>query len=144
MNNLDNQNKLKKQFWLYGVLPLVTVYSVGVILAGYNFINASEDCFISQSCSEIMNKRASVSMSLIQIIMSFLIIYSLWNCYRVFKLSNNGIESSKKIRVRIYVIVFPILAIMASPFLAFSSLSFIETSYISIFLNNFVQIFPVQ
>ena len=144
MNNWDTQNKLKKQFWFYGVLPLVTFYLIGILLAGYNFINASEDCFISQSCSEITNKRASVSMSLLQILMGFLVMYTLWNSYRVFKLSNSGIERAKKIRVRIYVILFPILAIIASPFLAFGSISFIETSYISIFLNNFVQIFPMQ
>ena len=142
INNSKNY-KLKKQFWLYGVFPLVTIYFIGILLAGYNFINSSEDCFISQSCSEIMNKRASVSMSLLQIIMSFLIMYTLWNSYRVFKLSNIGIERAKKIRVRIYVILFPILAIISSPFLAFGSISFIETSYISIFLNNFVQIFPM-
>ena len=143
MNNLPHQYKLKKQYWFYGVLPLVTFYLIGILLAGYNFINASEDCFISQSCSEIMNKRANISMSLIQIIMCFLVIYALWNCYRVFKLSNSGIESSKKIRVRIYVILFPILAIMASPFLAIGSISFVETSRISIYINNFVEMFPM-
>ena len=144
MNNRNAQNKLKKQFWLYGVFPLVTVYVIGILMTGYNIINSGEDCFISQSCSKIMNQRASVSMSLIQIIMSFLIMYTLWNSYRVFKLSNSGIERAKKIKVRIYVILFPILAIISSPFLAFGSISFIETSYISIFLNNFVQIFPMQ
>ena len=104
INNSKNY-KLKRQFWFYGVLPLVTVYLIGILLAGYNIINSSEYCFISQSCSEIMNKRANVSLSLLQIIMSFLIMYTLWNSYRVFKLSSSGIERAKKIRVRIYVIL---------------------------------------
>ena len=141
MINLDAEYKLKKQFWFYGVLPLVTVYLIGILLAGYNIINASEDCFISQSCSELMKKRASVSMSLLQIIMGFLIIYTLWNSYRIFKLSNSEIEKAKKIRVRIYVILFPILAIIASPFLAFGSISFIETHNL-IYLDYFINKLP--
>jgi len=143
MNSLNAEYKLKKQFWFYGVLPLVTIYLIGIILAGYNFVNASDDCFISQSCSDLMNKRADLSMNLLKIVMCFLVIYTIWNCYRVFKLSKSGIEKAKKIRVRVYVILFPLLAIMASPFLAYGSVSLIETTYFSIFLNNFVQMFPM-
>lgn len=51
MNNLDAVYKLKKQFWYYGVTPLVTFYIIGIITAGYNLGVSFEDCFITQSCS---------------------------------------------------------------------------------------------
>ena len=50
--------------------------------------------------------------------MLILTVYALWNTYRVFKLSREGIDKNKKIRARIYVILFPVIAIIASPFLA--------------------------
>ena len=51
MNNLDAEYKLKKQFWYYGVFPLVTLYVIGIFTAGYYLGTSFEDCFITQSCS---------------------------------------------------------------------------------------------
>lgn len=118
MNNLDAQYKLKKQYWYFGVLPLVIVYIIGVFLAGYSFGIYVEDCFIVQSCSKEMSKRSYFSATILKIIMVFLTFYSFWNVYRVFKISKNGIAKAQKIKVRIYVILFPVIAIIASPFLA--------------------------
>jgi len=118
MNNLEASHNLKKQFWYYGVLPLISVYVIGIYFAGYNFGVSVDDCFISQSCSDGISKRRIVSSIILKIIMLFLTVYAVWNIHRVFKLSKEGIERNKKIRARIYVILFPIIAIIASPFLA--------------------------
>ena len=89
MNDLNAQHKLKKQYWYFGVLPLVSVYIIGIFAASYNLSRTVDDCFISQSCSELANKIAFFSSNIVFFIMLFLTTYTLWNGYRVFKLSQN-------------------------------------------------------
>ena len=63
--NLEAQYKLKKQFWYYGVLPLVSVYTVGIFVASYHLSRTVDDCFITQSCSELDNKIAYFSLNIV-------------------------------------------------------------------------------
>ncbi len=144
MNNLGAEYKLKKQYWYYGVLPLVSVYLVGIYFAGYNFSVSVDDCFISQSCSDGISKRRIVSSIILKIIMLFLTVYAVWNIYRVFKFSREGIERNKKIRARIYVILFPIIAIIASPFLALLTNYYLTRSAYYDFIDYFIQKLPMS
>ena len=142
MDNLDAQYKLKKQYWHYGVLPLVSVYIIGIFAASYNLSRTVDDCFISQSCSELANKIAFFSSNIVFFIMLFLTIYTLWNGYRVFKLSQNDIEKSKKIRVRAYTIIFPAIAIISSPFLILFIGSYLNGSRYFAFLDYIIKLIP--
>ena len=117
MNSLDAVHNLKKQFWYYGVLPLLTAYLIGIFFASYHVSRTVDDCFITQSCSELDNKIAFFSSNIVKTMMLVLTVYAIWNGYRIFKLSKDGIGISKKIKVRIYVILFPVIAIISSPFL---------------------------
>ena len=142
MNNLEAQYKLKKQFWHYGVLPLVSVYIVGIFVASYHLSRTVDDCFITQSCSELDNKIAFFSTSIVNSIMLLLILYAIWNGYKVFKLSRNEIQIPKKIRVRIYVFLFPAIAIISSPFLIIFTGSYLNGSRYFAFLDYIIKIIP--
>ena len=142
MNDLNAQHKLKKQYWYFGVLPLVSVYIIGIFAASYNLSRTVDDCFISQSCSELANKIAFFSSKIVFFITLFLTIYTLWNGYRVFKLSQNDIEKSKKIRVRAYTIIFPAIAIISSPFLILFIGSYLNgTRYFAV-LDYIIKLIP--
>ena len=142
MNNLDAEYKLKKQYWYYGVLPLVTVYVIGIFFASYHVSRTVDDCFFTQSCSELDNKIAFFSSNIIKILMLVLTFYAIWNGYRIFKLSKDGIEISKKIKVRIYVILFPVITIISSPFLILFTGSYLNGSRYFAFLDYIIKIIP--
>lgn len=141
--NLEAQYKLKKQFWYYGVLPLVSVYTVGIFVASYHLSRTVDDCFITQSCSDLDNKIAYFSSNIIKLIMLLLSVYAVWNIYKIFKLSQN-IENYKKIRVRAYTIIFPAIAIIASPFLILFIGSYLNGSRYFAFLDYIIKIIPFQ
>ena len=101
-----------------------------------------DDCFITQSCSELDNKIAFFSTSIVNSIMLILILYAIWNGYRVFKLSRNETQIAKKIRVRIYVFLFPAIAIISSPFLIIFTGSYLNASRYFAFLDYIIKIIP--
>ncbi len=142
MNDLNAHYKLKKQFWYYGVFPLVTVYVIGIFAASYHMSRTVLDCFISQSCSELDNKIAFFSSNIVKTIMLFLTFYAIWNGYKIFKLSKDGIEISKKIKVRIYVILFPVIAIISSPFLILFVGPYLDGSRYFAFLDYIIKLMP--
>ncbi len=142
MNDLNAQYKLKKQYWYYGVLPLVTVYVIGIFFASYHVSRTVDDCFITQSCSELNNKIAFFSSNIIKILMLVLTFYAIWNGYRIFKLSKDRIEISKKIKVRIYVILFPVIAIISSPFLILFIGPYLDGSRYFAFLDYIIKLIP--
>ena len=141
-HNLEAQYKLKKQFWYYGVLPLVSVYTVGIFVASYHLSRTVDDCFITQSCSELENKIAYFSSNIIKLIMILLCVYAVWNIYKIFKLSKNNIEKSKKIRIRAYTIIFPAIAIISSPFLIIFTGSYLNGSRYFAFLDYIIKMIP--
>ena len=142
LHNLEAQYKLRKQFWYYGVLPLLSLYVIGIFAASYYLSRTVDDCFITQSCSELDNKIAFFSTSIVNSIMLLLILYAIWNGYRVFKLSRNETQIAKKIRVRIYVFLFPAIAIISSPFLIIFTGSYLNGSRYFAFLNYIIKIIP--
>lgn len=142
MNSLYAAHNLKKQFWYYGVLPLLTVYLIGIFFASYHVSRTVNDCFITQSCSELDNKIAFFSSNIVKTIMLVLIVYAIWNGYRIFKLSKDEIGISKKIKVRIYVILFPVIAIISSPFLILFIGPYLDGSQYFAFLDYIIKLVP--
>lgn len=142
MNSLYAAHNLKKQFWYYGVLPLLTVYLIGIFFASYHVSRTVNDCFITQSCSELDNKIAFFSSNIVKTIMLVLIVYAIWNGYRIFKLSKDEIRISKKIKVRIYVILFPVIAIISSPFLILFIGPYMNGSRYFAFIDYVIKLIP--
>ena len=142
MNSLNAEYKLKKQFWYYGVLPLVTVYVIGIFFASYHVSRTVDDCFITQSCSELDNKIAFFSSNIVKTMMLVLTVYAIWNGYRIFKLSKDEIGISKKIKVRIYVILFPVIAIISSPFLILFIGPYLDGSRYFAFIDYIIKLIP--
>ena len=142
MNTLDATHNLKKQFWYYGVLPLLTLYFIGIYFASYHVSRTVDDCFITQSCSELDNKIAFFSSNIVKTMMLVLTVYAIWNGYRIFKLSKDEIGLSKKIKVRIYVILFPVIAIISSPFLILFIGPFLDGSQYFAFIDYIIKLIP--
>ena len=142
MNSLYAAHNLKKQFWYYGVLPLLTVYLIGIFFASYHVSRTVDDCFITQSCSELDNKIAFFSSNIVKAMMLVLTVYAIWNSYRIFKLSKDEIGISKKIKVRIYVILFPLIAIISSPFLILFIGPYLDGSRYFAFFDNIIKLIP--
>lgn len=142
MNSLNAEYKLKKQYWYYGVLPLVTVYVIGIFFASYHVSRTVDDCFITQSCSELDNKIAFYSSNIVKAMMLVLMVYAIWNGYRIFKLTKDRIEISKKIKVRTYVILFPVIAIISSPFLILFIGPYLNGSQYFAFLDYIIKLIP--
>ena len=128
MNDLENEKKLKQQYWYYGVIPILFVYLIDIFISGKYYVLGFNDCLISQSCSELFFEEYYFWRNFFYLLSIVLLIYTIWNGYRVFVLSKNGIEKAHKIRVRIYVIVFPIIAIIASPILALTTEYYLVTN----------------
>ena len=99
-----------------------------------------DDCFFTQSCSELDNKIAFFSSNIIKILMLVLTFYAIWNGYRIFKLSKNRIEISNKIKARIYVILFPVIAIISSPFLILFIGPYLDGSRYFAFLDYIIKL----
>ena len=76
--------------------------------------------------------------------MLFLTVYAVWNIYRVFKLSREGIEKNKKIRARIYVILFQVIAIIRSPFLVLFTNYFLTRNAYYDFIHYIVHKIPIS
>jgi hypothetical protein len=142
MNTLDATHNLKKQFWYYGVLPLLTLYFIGIYFASYHVSRTVDDCFITQSCSELDNKIAFFSSNIVKTMMLVLTVYAIWNGYRIFKLSKDEIRISKKIKVRIYVILFPVIAIISSPFLILFIGPYLDGSRYFAFIDYIIKLIP--
>ena len=74
--------------------------------------------------------------------MLVLTVYAIWNGYRIFKLSKDEIGLSKKIKVRIYVILFPVIAIISSPFLILFIGPFLDGSQYFAFIDYIIKLIP--
>ena len=74
--------------------------------------------------------------------MLVLTVYAIWNGYRIFKLSKDEIGISKKIKVRIYVILFPVIAIISSPFLILFIGPYLDGSRYFAFIDYIIKLIP--
>ena len=113
--------KLKKQFWFYGVIPITFLYLIDVYIAGEFYELGFNDCLVNVNCTKLFYKEYYYWQNIFYILSLSILIYTIWNGYRVFVLSRNEEVQAKRIKVRIYVIIFPLFAIFLSPFLSLIS-----------------------
>jgi len=110
--------KLKKQFWFYGVIPILIIYILDIHFFGTNIILSFDDCLPNQSCSDFFLKELNRSRNFSYTLSLILFMWTFWNSFRIFQLSKTEITFTTKMIVRSSVILFPIIAMILFPFLA--------------------------
>ena len=58
-------SKLKKQFWYYGVIPILILYFFALHFWGQNLILGFNDCLPNRSCSDFFMSELERSKNLI-------------------------------------------------------------------------------
>jgi hypothetical protein len=132
-------SELKKQFWFYGVFPILILYLFALHFWGQNLALSFNDCLTNQSCSDFFLKELQRSQTFLYVISPILFSWTIWNSYKVFKISK--LNQNKKIRIlsRIAVIICPLIAIILLPFLAFE-LARIPSHLINIYYDFWLYI----
>ena len=81
-------NKLMKQFWIYGALPLALLCLLNLFLAKLYFSNLPNDCIYNAGgCPNGYEAPDNVFLPLALIVAAALLLLSTFNAFRVFKLS---------------------------------------------------------
>ena len=104
-------NKLMKQFWIYGALPLTLLYLLNLALVKLYILNLPNDCiFNSGGCPEGYEVPDNVFLPLALIVTAVLLLLTAFNAFRVFKLSQTGLNAKSKLVFRAAVIAIPLVA----------------------------------
>jgi hypothetical protein len=105
-------NKLMKQFWIYGALPLTLLYLLNLALVKLYILNLPNDCiFNSGGCPKGHEVPDNVFLPLALIVTAVLLLLTAFNAFRVFKLSKTEPYAQRKATVRTAVLIIPIIAI---------------------------------
>tara|TARA_X000000950_G_scaffold20072_1_gene21637 strand:- start:7457 stop:8029 length:573 start_codon:yes stop_codon:yes gene_type:complete len=111
-------SKLKKQFWYYGVIPILILYFFALHFWGQNLILGFNDCLPNRSCSDFFMSELERSQNFVYIISIIIFSWTIWNSYRVFQISKTNQNKKIKIISRISVVICPLIALILFPFLA--------------------------
>lgn len=111
-------SKLKKQFWIYGVIPILILYFFTLHFWGQNLILGFNDCLPNRSCSEFFLVQLERSQNFAYSITILIFAYTIWNTYKVFQISKTYQNKSIKFISRLSVVICPLIAIVLFPFLA--------------------------
>ena len=115
-------NKLMKQFWIYGVLPLTLLYLLNLALVKLYILNLPNDCvFNAGGCPEGYEVPDNPFLLLALIVTTILLLLTAFNAFRVFKLTQTESSAKKTLILRRVVIIAPLIA--ASLFLPILNLS---------------------
>ena len=105
-------NKLMKQFWIYGVLPLTILYLLNLALVKLYILNLPNDCiFNSGGCPEGYEVPDNPILLLALIVTTILLLLTAFNALRVFKLSKTESKAKKTLVLRTAVLAIPLIAI---------------------------------
>ena len=104
-------NKLMKQFWIYGALPLTLLYLLNLALVKLYILNLPNDCiFNAGGCPSGYEVPDNAFLLLALIVTTILLLLTAFNAFRVFKLSQTGLNAKSKLVFRAAVLVIPIIA----------------------------------
>ena len=78
-------SKLKKQFWFYGVIPILILYFFALHFWGQNLTLGFNDCLPNRSCTDFFLKELDRSQNFVYIISIIIFSWTIWNSYKVFK-----------------------------------------------------------
>ena len=111
VSDLSLMNKLMKQFWIYGVLPLTILYLLNLALVKLYILNLPNDCiFNSGGCPEGYEVPDNPILLLALIVTTILLLLTAFNAFRVFKLTQTGLNAKSKLVFRAAVIAIPLVA----------------------------------
>ena len=115
-------NKLMKQFWIYGALPLTILYLLNLALVKLYILNLPNDCiFNAGGCPEGYEVPDNPFLLLALIVTTILLLLTIFNAFRVFKLTRPESHAKRTLILRTVVIIVPLIA--ASLFLPILKLS---------------------
>ena len=122
VSDLSLMNKLMKQFWIYGALPLTILYLLNLALVKLYILNLPNDCiFNSGGCPEGHEVPDNAVLPLALIVTAVLALLTAFNAFRVFKLTQTASIAKRALLLRTVVIIVPLIA--ASLFLPILNLS---------------------
>ena len=115
-------NKLMKQFWIYGALPLTLLYLLNLALVKLYILNLPNDCiFNAGGCPSGYEVPDNAFLLLALIVTTILLLLTAFNAFRVFKLTQTASIPKRALLLRTVVIIVPLIA--ASLFLPILNLS---------------------
>ena len=115
-------NKLMKQFWIYGALPLTLLYLLNLALVKFYILNPPNDCiFNAGGCPSRYEVPDNAFLPLALIVTAVLLLLTAFNVFRVFKLTQTESNAKITLVLRTVVIIVPLIA--ASLFLPILKLS---------------------
>jgi hypothetical protein len=105
-------NKLMKQFWIYGAIPLTLLYVLNLFLIKLYIFNLPNDCiFNAGGCPKGHEVPDNPFLSPALIVTAILFLLTAFNALRVFKLSKTESKAKKTLVLRTAVLVVPLIAI---------------------------------
>ena len=112
VSDLSLMNKLMKQFWIYGALPLTLLYLLNLALVKLYILNLPNDCiFNSGGCPNGYEVPDNTFLPLALIVTAILLLLTIFNAFRVFKLTQTESNAKKTLVLRSVVIIVPIIAV---------------------------------
>jgi len=104
-------NKLMKQFWIYGALPLTLLYLLNLALVKLYILNLPNDCiFNAGGCPSGYEVPDNVFLLLALIVTTILLLLTAFNAFRVFKLTQTESSAKRTLVLRTAVLVVPLIA----------------------------------
>jgi hypothetical protein len=104
-------NKLMKQFWIYGALPLTLLYLLNLALVKLYILNLPNDCiFNADGCPNGYEVPGNAFLPLALIVTAILLLLTAFNAFRVFKLTQTESNAKITLVLRTAVLVVPIIA----------------------------------
>ena len=104
-------NKLMKQFWMYGAIPFTLLYLLNLALVKLYILHLPNDCiFNAGGCPHGYEVPDYAFLPLALIVTAALVLLTAFNAFRVFKLSQTGLNAKSKLVFRAAVTTIPLVA----------------------------------
>ncbi len=104
-------NKLIKQFWIYGALPLTLLYLLNLAFVKLYILNLPTDCvFDAGGCPKGYEVPDNPFLLLALIVSTILLLLSPFNAFRVFKLTQTESNAKRASVLRAVIIIVPLIA----------------------------------
>ena len=110
-SDLSLMNKLMKQFWIYGALPLALLYLFNLALVKLYSSNLPKDCIFNVGgCPSGYEVPDNAFLPLALIVTAVLLLLTAFNAFRVFKLTQTESNAKITLVLRTAVLVVPLIA----------------------------------
>ena len=109
--DLSLMNRLMKQFWINGALPLTLLYLLTLALVKLYILNLPNDCiFNSGGCPKGYEVHDNPFLLLALIVTAVLLLLTTFNVFTVFKHTKTESSAKRTSVLRAVIIVVPLIA----------------------------------